>query len=64
MYRTGLLTSLLLLGWAAGPLVVGLIAAGGLGRTMGTISLVALVPLVGLLLVPLVIETRGRSLLD
>ncbi len=49
---------------AAGPLVVGSIAAGGLDRTMGVLSWVALVPLAGLLLVPLVIETRGRALTD
>lgn len=38
--------------------------AAWLDRTMGAISPVALVPLAGLLPVPLVIETRGRSLVD
>jgi MFS family permease len=49
---------------AAGPFIVGAIAAQGVDRTMTAISYVALVPLLGLLLVPFIIETRGRQLLD
>jgi MFS family permease len=49
---------------AAGPLLVGTIAAGGLDHAMRAISFVGLVPLAGLLLIPLVTETRGRGLVD
>jgi MFS family permease len=49
---------------AAGPFVVGAIAARGVDQAMQAISLVALVPLVGLLLIPFAIETRDRPLAD
>jgi MFS family permease len=49
---------------SAGPFIVGAVAAGGLGHAMTAISYVALVPLFGLLLVPFIIETRGRLLAD
>jgi MFS family permease len=49
---------------AAGPFIVGAIAAQGVDRTMSAISYVALVPLLGVLLVPFITETRGRQLLD
>jgi MFS family permease len=49
---------------SAGPFVVGAIAAGGLDHAMTAIAYVALVPFAGLLLVPFVIETRGRPLAD
>ena len=49
---------------AAGPFLVGAIAARGVDRAMGAIAFVALVPLAGLLLVPFITETRGRPLAD
>jgi hypothetical protein len=49
---------------AAGPLVVGSIAARGVDHAMQAIAFVALVPLAGILLVPFIIETRGRPLAD
>jgi len=49
---------------AAGPLIVGSIAARGVDHAMQAIAVVALVPLMGLLLVPFIIETRGRALAD
>jgi MFS family permease len=49
---------------AAGPFVVGAVAARGVDQAMLAISYVALVPLVGLLLIPFAIETRGRPLAD
>jgi MFS family permease len=49
---------------SAGPFLVGAVAAGGVGHAMTAISYVALVPLCGLLLVPFIIETRGRPLAD
>jgi hypothetical protein len=49
---------------SAGPFIVGAVAAGGVGHAMTAISYVALVPLFGLLLVPFIIETRGRPLAD
>jgi hypothetical protein len=49
---------------SAGPFIVGAVAAGGVGHAMNAISYVALVPLLGLLLVPFIIETRGRPLVD
>jgi MFS family permease len=49
---------------SAGPFIVGAVAAGGVGRAMTAVSYVALVPLFGLLLVPFIIETRGRPLAD
>ena len=49
---------------AAGPFLVGAIAARGVDHAMAAIAWVAVVPLAGLLLVPFIIETRGRSLAD
>jgi hypothetical protein len=49
---------------AAGPFVVGAIAARGVDHAMAAIAWVAVVPLAGLLLVPFIIETRGRALAD
>ncbi len=49
---------------SVGPFVVGAIAARGVDHAMTAISYVALVPLAGLLLIPFVIETRGRVLAD
>jgi MFS family permease len=49
---------------AAGPFIVGAIAARGVDHVMTAISYVALVPLAGVLLVPFITETRGRKLLD
>ena len=47
-----------------GPLVVGSVAARGVDYAMQAIAFVALVPLAGLVLVPFIIETRGRPLAD
>ena len=49
---------------AAGPFIVGAIAARGVDHAMAAIAWVAVVPLAGLLLVPFIIETRGRTLAD
>ena len=49
---------------AAGPFLVGAIAARGVDHAMAAIAWVAVVPLAGLLLVPFIIETRGRTLAD
>ena len=49
---------------AVGPFIVGAIAARGVDQTMAAIAWVALVPFAGVLLVPFIIETRGRKLLD
>jgi hypothetical protein len=49
---------------AAGPFLVGAIAARGVDHAMAAISYVALVPLLGVLLVPFITETKGRELLD
>lgn len=52
---------------AAGPWLVGAIAvqgAGGLPQALLVLSFVALAPLLGLLTLPWVIETRGRTLTD
>ncbi len=49
---------------AAGPFIVGAIAAQGVDHAMAAIAWVAVVPLAGLLLVPFIIETRGRALAD
>jgi MFS family permease len=49
---------------AAGPFIVGAIAARGVEDAMQAIAFVALVPLAGLLLVPFITETRGRALTD
>jgi MFS family permease len=52
---------------AAGPYLVGSVAAAGSGDPaviLNALFLVALVPLLGLLLMPWVVETRGQSLPD
>ncbi len=52
---------------AAGPLLAGTIAArkaDSLSGAFEALRLVGFVPLIGILLLPLVIETRGRALLD
>jgi MFS family permease len=49
---------------AAGPVVVGAVAARGAGSTLSALFAVGFVPLAGLLVLPLVIETRGRALAD
>ena len=52
---------------AAGPFLVGAIAvqgAGGLPKALLALSFVAVAPLVGLLALPWVVETRGRTLAD
>jgi MFS family permease len=49
---------------SAGPFIVGAVAAQGVGQAMNAISYVAVVPMLGLLLVPFIIETRGRPLAD
>lgn len=52
---------------AAGPFLVGSIAASGanaLDSAIGILFWVGLVPVIGILLLPLVIETKGRELID
>ena len=49
---------------AVGPFIVGSVASRGVDHALQAISYVALVPLAGLLLVPFIIETRGRALAD
>ena len=52
---------------AVGPFVVGSIAAGGasaVDSAMRVLFWVSIVPIIGILLLPLVIETKGRELLD
>jgi hypothetical protein len=49
---------------AAGPFLVGIIAARGTVATVNVLFFVGFVPLFGLLLMPWVIETRGRALAD
>ncbi len=49
---------------AAGPVLVGAIAAHGTGTAIKTLFYVGFVPLAGLLFLPWAIETRGRSLAD
>lgn len=49
---------------SAGPFIVGSIAARGVDHALGAIAWVAVVPLLGLLLVPFTTETRGRPLTD
>jgi len=52
---------------AGGPFLVGAIAvqgAGGLPKALLVLSFVAMAPLLGLLALPWVIETRGRKLVD
>jgi MFS-type transporter involved in bile tolerance (Atg22 family) len=47
-----------------GPFVVGAIAAQGTSSAINTLFYLGFVPLAGLLLLPLVIETKGRVLAD
>jgi hypothetical protein len=47
---------------AVGPFIVGSVAAKG--TALQAIFYVGFVPLIGLLLAPLIIETRGRPLAD
>jgi MFS family permease len=49
---------------AAGPIAIGVIAARGPAATLQALFLVGLVPLAGLLALPWVIETKGRTLID
>jgi MFS family permease len=49
---------------SAGPFIVGAVAARGVDHAMTAIAWVAMVPAVGLLLVPFITETRGRPLAD
>lgn len=52
---------------AGGPFLIGSIAAhkeNALSLAMRVLTMVGFVPMVGLLLMPLVIETRGRELVD
>lgn len=49
---------------AAGPIVVGTIAARGPAATLQALFYVGLVPLAGLVALPWVIETKGRPLVD
>ena len=52
---------------AAGPFLVGSIAASGansLDTAMNVLFWVGLVPIIGIFMLPLVIETRGRELID
>ena len=49
---------------AAGPFIVGTVAARGTYGILHTLFWVGVVPLVGLLFLPLVIETKGRTLRD
>jgi MFS family permease len=49
---------------SVGPFVVGAVAGHGVDRTLEAIAFVAIVPLLGLLLVPFTTETRGRPLAD
>jgi sugar transport protein len=52
---------------AVGPFVVGSIAAGGasaVDSAMRVLFWVSIVPIIGILMLPLVIETKGRELID
>lgn len=49
---------------AIGPFLVGAIAAQGVQSAVQVLFWVGVIPLVGLLLMPWVVETRGRALLD
>ena len=49
---------------ALGPFAVGTIAARGAESTMNALFAVGFVPLLGLLLLPWVVETRGKVLED
>jgi MFS family permease len=47
---------------AAGPFLVGLVAAGGTDAMFKALTIVGFVPVAGLLLLPFVVETKGISL--
>jgi MFS family permease len=49
---------------SVGPILVGTIAAHGTNTAIRTLFYVGFVPLLGLVFLPWVIETRGRTLLD
>jgi hypothetical protein len=49
---------------AAGPVLVGTVAAGGAESTLRALFAVGFAPLAGLLFLPWVIETKGRALAD
>ena len=49
---------------ALGPFLVGAIAAQGVQSAVQVLFWVGVIPLIGLLLMPWVVETRGRPLLD
>lgn len=49
---------------AAGPFMVGYIATQGTNSAVSVLFYVGFVPLVGLLMMPWVVETRGRALTD
>jgi MFS family permease len=49
---------------AIGPFVVGSIAAQGVQSAVQVLFWVGVIPLIGLLMMPWVVETRGRPLLD
>ena len=49
---------------AAGPFVVGMVAAHGTYSIQHTLFWIGVVPLVGLLFLPLIIETKGQTLRD
>ncbi len=49
---------------AAGPFLVGSIAARGLDATLAALFAVGFVPLAGMAFLPWVVETRGRGLVD
>jgi MFS family permease len=49
---------------AAGPFIVGSIAAKGTGTAIETLFYVGFIPAAGLLLLPFIVETKGRTLQD
>jgi MFS family permease len=49
---------------AAGPFIVGSIAARGTGTAIETLFYVGFIPAAGLLLLPFIVETKGRTLQD
>jgi hypothetical protein len=49
---------------AAGPFLVGMTAARGTDAVVGVLFYVGFIPLLGLLFMPWVIETRGKMLTD
>jgi len=49
---------------SAGPFIVGSIAAKGTGTAIVTLFYVGFIPALGLLIVPWIVETKGRTLAD